>query len=196
MNEAEAARILVNRGAILKGSFILSSGKISDTYVQLFKLLDYPDDLRALCRALAERIAQHPVDVLLAPAMGAVIPGYVVSEELRSLGVHHRYMFCERVGLTFELRRGFSISQGERVWILENLVTTGKTAREAMEIVTGRSAVVAGVAAMVDRGGGASLIAPGCAFVSLIRVTASEYEPDEAPKDLVEMGPIKPGSRP
>jgi orotate phosphoribosyltransferase len=183
--------LLLRRKALLKGSFLLSSGKISDTYVQLCALFNKPREFSDLCTALAQKmLAEVQCDAVLAPALGAVIVGYEVAKVLDA-----RYMFCERTNGVFKLRRDFSFAGAKSIWVVENVVTTGRSALEAIDLVRSHGTDVAGVATIVDRGGGKILKSMGLPFVSLVTIEAVEYDLDDAPGELIAMGPVKPGSR-
>jgi orotate phosphoribosyltransferase len=177
-------------GALLEGHFILSSGRHSPVFFQ--KALVFMDPVRTerLCRALAHKAeaAFGRIDVVVSPAVGGVIPGY---ETARALGA--RAMFVEREQGRFRLRRGFALQPGERVLMVEDIITTGLSARECLEALAGEPGEIVGAACLVNRSGGAAeLPAP---LVSLLEFDAPSYAPDEVPAALAAIPAVKPGSR-
>lgn len=175
--------------ALLEGHFILSSGLRSARYLQCARVLMDPARGARLARALAVRLpADLRVDLVVSPAMGGVIAGH---EMARALGVEA--MFLERPEGAFELRRGFRIERGARVLMMEDVVTTGLSSREAIAAIgkAGGETVVA--AALVDRSGGTADL--GVPFVSLIRLDVPTYAPDALPPELAAIPAVKPGSR-
>lgn len=140
----EVERLLREHGAIEARHVELSSGLHSDTYVQCARLLQYPDWAEELGRAIAEEWDE--VDVVASPAVGAIIIGHEVA---RALSV--RFVFAEKTHAGFELRRGIAIRPGERVLVVDNVVTTGRSALQVARLVSASGGVVAGIAAIVDR---------------------------------------------
>jgi orotate phosphoribosyltransferase len=177
-------------GALLEGHFVLSSGRHSDVFFQKAFVFMDPVRTERLCRALAHkaRAAFGTIDVVVAPAVGAIIPGYEVA---RALGA--RSVFVEREGGRFQLRRGFAIAAGERALLVEDVVTTGLSSREALEALSGQAGAVVGAACLIDRSGGtAGLPVP---LVSLAAVDVPTWAPDALPAHLADIPAIKPGSR-
>ncbi|KQN76685.1 orotate phosphoribosyltransferase [Sphingomonas sp. Leaf62] len=177
--------------ALLEGHFILSSGLRSSRYLQCARVLMDPRRAARLCDELAARLpadARESIDVVISPAMGGVIVGHEMG---RSLGVPA--MFLERPTGTFELRRGFRIDAGTRVLMMEDVVTTGLSSREAIAAIGAAGGKVVAAASLVDRSnGGADL---GVPFFPLIRLDVPSYQPDALPADLAAIPAIKPGSR-
>jgi orotate phosphoribosyltransferase len=176
--------------AILKGHFILSSGLHSDTYLQCARIMMHPARGEKLCASLAEivRISNIAIDVVVAPAMGGVVVGYEMGRQL-SLPT----MFCERVDGAFVLRRGFELHTGQRVLMVEDVVTTGKSSLEAVKCVEAHGAVVVAEASLINRSGGAhNLPFP---LYSLLKLDVATYSPDNLPPHLIGTQAIKPGSR-
>jgi orotate phosphoribosyltransferase len=178
-------------GALLDGHFILSSGLHSSRYLQCARVLMDPRRASRLAEALADRMPQAlrgEIDLVVSPAMGGVIIGHEMG---RALGVEA--IFVERPSGTFELRRGFAIRPGQKVLLVEDVVTTGLSSREAMEAVARAGGEVVAATALVDRsGGGADL---GVPVIPLLRLSVPAYEADALPPDLAAIPAEKPGSR-
>jgi orotate phosphoribosyltransferase len=177
--------------ALLEGHFILSSGLRSSRYLQCARVLMDPDQAERLARALAERLPaelQDSVQVVVSPAMGGVIIGHEMG---RALGVPA--LFVERPEGRFELRRGFRLEPGARVLLVEDVVTTGLSSREAIAAVEAAGAQVIGAAALVDRSNGAAEL--GVPFTPLIRLDVPTYSADALPAELATIPAVKPGSR-
>ena len=178
-------------GALLEGHFILSSGLRSARYLQCARVLMDPARAERLARELASRlpkIVSDQVEVVVSPAMGGVIIGHEMG---RALG--KPAMFVERPQGVFELRRGFSLEPGTQVLMVEDVVTTGLSSREAIAAVRAAGGDVIGEAALVDRSGG--LVDLGVPFTPLIRIDVPTYEPDSVPPELAAIPAVKPGSR-
>jgi orotate phosphoribosyltransferase len=177
--------------ALLEGHFILSSGLRSSRYLQCARVLMDPRRAARLCDELAGRLpgdVRERIDVVISPAMGGVIVGHEMG---RSLGVSA--MFLERPTGTFELRRGFRIDPGTRVLMMEDVVTTGLSSREAIAAIGAAGGEVAAAASLVDRSNGSADL--GVPFFPLIRLDVPSYHPDALPADLAAIPAIKPGSR-
>lgn len=178
-------------GALLEGHFILSSGLRSSRYLQCARVLMNPARGARLAEALAAKLpaeARAAVRAVVSPAMGGVIAG---QEMARALGVDA--MFLERPTGTFELRRGFGLAPGQKVLMMEDVVTTGLSSREAIAAIRAAGGDVVAAAALVDRSnGGADL---GVPFYPLIRLNVPSYAADKLPPELAAIPAIKPGSR-
>jgi len=177
--------------ALLEGHFILSSGLRSPRYLQCARVLMDPARAERLARALAAKIpddVREAIDVVVSPAMGGVIIGHEMG---RALG--RPAMFLERPQGTFELRRGFRIEPGQRALMVEDVVTTGLSSREAIEAVRAAGGEVVAEAALVDRSSGKADL--GVPFVPLIRIDVPTYAADALPPELASIPAIKPGSR-
>ncbi|GLQ07364.1 orotate phosphoribosyltransferase [Sneathiella chinensis] len=178
--------------ALLEGHFLLSSGLHSDRYLQCARVLMYPDRAAALCRALADKViaelGNNAVDAVVAPAMGGVIVGY---EMARQLGVPG--MFTERVDGEFTFRRGFHLEKGMRVIMSEDIVTTGKSSRECIEVIKAHGGDVVGATCLIDRSNGTADV--GVPLFSLMGMDVKTYAPDALPEHLQALPAIKPGSR-
>jgi orotate phosphoribosyltransferase len=177
-------------GALLEGHFRLSSGLHSTGYLQSALVLQHPSDAAALGSAIAERLGDLRPDVVISPALGGLIIGHEVA---RALGV--RAIFAERSGgTTLSLRRGFSLSPGEKVLVVEDVFTTGKSTKETMDVARDAGATVVGAAAIVDRGGGT--IDFGVPFKTVIQLVLPTYDADKCPLCQQGVPVTKPGSRP
>ena len=177
--------------ALLEGHFILSSGLRSSRYLQCARVLMDPRRAQRLCDELASRLpddVRESIEVVISPAMGGVIVGHEMG---RSLGV--AAMFLERPTGTFELRRGFRIDAGTRVLMMEDVVTTGLSSREAIAAIGAAGGKVVAAASLVDRSNGSADL--GVPFFPLIRLDVPSYQPDALPAELAAIPAIKPGSR-
>lgn len=177
--------------ALLEGHFLLSSGRHSAHYLQCARVLMDPMRASRLAAALAARIPRDlrkDIAKVVSPAMGGVIIGHEMG---RALGVEA--MFVERPTGTFELRRGFAIEPGEKVLMVEDVVTTGLSGKEAMVAIREAGGDVVAAAALVDRSGGS--VDMGVPFFPLIAINFPTYAPDELPPELAGTEAVKPGSR-
>lgn len=178
-------------GALLEGHFILSSGLHSPVFFQKALVFQYPERTERLCRALAEKVRASlgaEFDIVVSPAMGGIIPGY---ETARALGVPAVY--TEREEGRFTLRRGFELRPGQRVLLVEDVVTTGLSSRECLEAIEETGAQVVSAACLIDRSGGRADI--GVPLIALAEVNAPVYAPDDLPAELAALPAVKPGSR-
>lgn len=177
--------------ALLEGHFILSSGLRSPMYLQCARVLMDPARAARLCRALVGKIPadiRGQISAVVAPAMGGVIVGY---EMARALGVPS--MFVERPSGTFELRRGFRLEPGEPVFMMEDVVTTGLSSREAIAAIEAAGGKVVAGGCLVDRSNGSADI--GVPLHALIRLNVPTYSADHLPPGLASLPAVKPGSR-
>ncbi len=177
--------------ALLEGHFILSSGLRSPRYLQCARVLMDPHRAARLCTALVESFPEwirREVTAVVAPAMGGVIVGY---ELARALNVDS--MFVERPTGTFELRRGFRLMPGQKVLMMEDVVTTGLSSREAIKAIEEAGGQVIAAACLVDRSNGSADV--GVPLYPLIRLDVPTYAPDALPADLAALPAVKPGSR-
>lgn len=177
-------------GALLEGHFVLSSGLHSSVFLQKMFIFMDPVRTERLCRALAERIreAYGEVDLVVSPAVGGIVPGY---ETARQLGA--KAIFVERENGQFVLRRGFSVPEGARVVMVEDIVTTGLSSRECLAALAGTPGRLLGAACLIDRSGGKADL--GVPLVSLTRLDIPAYSPDALPAELAALPAVKPGSR-
>lgn len=190
MTKFDALKEFEDAGALMKGHFILSSGLHSDTYLNKSIVSMYPDRAERLCRALAEKIMGevNGIDYVISPAMGAIIYGYETARHLKV-----PFMFLERVDGEFQLRRGFSIEKGARVVVVEDIVSTGLSAREAILAVKKAGGDVLALGCLVDRSAGAADI--GAPVIPLAEIKVEAWEPDNLPPHLKGVPAVKPGSR-
>ncbi len=191
MQTADVLKEFEEAGALMRGHFILSSGLHSDTYLNKSIVSMYPDRTARLCKALAEK-AQNEVrgaiDFVISPAMGAIIYGY---ETARWLKVP--FMFVERVDGEFQLRRGFSVPKGAKVLVVEDIVSTGLSAREAIDAVRKAGADVVALACFIDRSGGkADFDVP---LIPLAELNVEAWPADKLPAHIANTPAVKPGSR-
>ena len=177
--------------ALLEGHFILSSGLHSPRYLQCGRVLMDPARAERLAQALAAKLPaelRDAIDVVVSPAMGGIVIGHEMG---RALGLPA--LFVERPQGTFELRRGFRLDPGQNVLLVEDVVTTGLSSREAIAAIEQAGGKVIGAASLVDRSGGAASF--GVPFTSLIRLDVPTYAADALPADLAAIPAVKPGSR-
>ena len=176
-------------GALLEGHFRLTSGLHSPGYLQCALVLQHPREAEACGTAIAERVRGLGAAVVLSPALGGIVIGQEVA---RALGV--RAIFAERQEGRLMLRRGFALEPGEKVLVVEDVVTTGGSTREVMQVVGSRNAVVAGAASLIDRSG--SRLDLGVRHHALAILEAPTYSPEECPHCRDGTPAVKPGSRP
>jgi orotate phosphoribosyltransferase len=176
-------------GALLEGHFRLSSGLHSSGYLQCALILQHPADAEQLGRAIAERVRRLRPSVVLSPALGGVVIGHEVG---RGLGV--RAVFVERQDGALLLRRGFVLSETDRVLVVEDAITTGGSTRETIQAAMAAGAQVVGVASIVDRSGGRARF--DVPFESLLKIDLPTYQPEECPLCAKGLPVVKPGSRP
>lgn len=189
-NEQILMRLLEESGALRRGHFLLSSGLHSTAYVQCALLLEDPVRARKVGQDLAELLRPYHPDSVLSPALGGVIIGHEVAA---ALGVPFR--FTERKGEEMGFRRGFNLRQGERVVIVEDVVTTGRSTLECAALATSKGARVVAVGSIIDRAAGRDPF--DVPFKSLLKLDLPSYPPNECPSCRAGVEPPeKPGSRP
>jgi orotate phosphoribosyltransferase len=188
MTESEVLTLFRRSGALLEGHFRLTSGLHSPGYLQCALVLQHPRDAEALGAALGNRTRTLGARTVLSPALGGIVIGQEVG---RALGL--RAIFAERQQGTLTLRRGFSLEPGEKVLVVEDVVTTGGSTRETMEVARAAGAVVVGACSIVDRSGGTQQL--DVPYHALLPMDVKTYTPEACP--LCEKGVpvIKPGSR-
>jgi len=190
LTEDEIKEIFLKTNAFLEGHFLLSSGLHSPYYLQCARVFQYPEYGELLCKELARRIEEADIncEVVIAPALGGVIVSY---ELARQLGV--RGIFAERVNGNLTLRRGFEIREGEKVIVVEDVITTGGSLRETMEIVKERGGTIVATASIVDRSAGK--VNFGVPFFTLWSLNVPAYTPEVCPLCKQKIPIEKPGSR-
>lgn len=180
--------LLKESDAFLKGHFLLSSGKHSDGYVQCAKLLMYSEKAERVCQAIKKEIGENIPDLVVGPAMGGIIVSYELG---RSLGVPA--IFTERVDNVMTLRRGFEIKSGQRVIVVEDVVTTGKSSLETIKILKEYGAEVIGIACIVDRR--TKDLDLGYPVFAACKLDIKTYDKDNCPLCKKNIPAVKPGSR-
>ena len=186
----ESLKILKETNALLEGHFILSSGLHSKQYVQCAKLLSYPKTAEAICSSLCEKIKEefNKIEIILSTAIGGIVVGYEVGRQLDI-----ETIFAERLDEQLKLRRGFKITENSNVLIVEDVITTGKSALECSELIKANKSKLIGYACIIDRSNNKSLIKDK--IVSQIKLKLDTYKNNELPNDLKKIQPTKPGSR-
>lgn len=174
--------------ALLEGHFILSSGLHSSKYLQCALALQSPKDAEKFGRAIAEKFVNESYDTVASPAIGGLIIGYEVARALNA-----RFIWTERENNLMTVRRGFSVQKGEKILVVEDVITTGGSTRECIEALERRGAKVTGAASIVDRSNGKA--ETGVQRIALVSLEVPSYKPEECP--MCERGDevIKPGSR-
>ncbi len=195
LKEQEILQEFIKSDAILKGHFILSSGLHSDSYMQCARVLMNPERSAKLCLELANnitaRLGKDFADIVVSPAMGGVVVGY---ELARNLGLEA--IFCERVNGIFELRRGFRLEKNQRVLVVEDVITTGKSSLETYDLVKKLGGKVVAEAALVDRSGDNDLERKmKVPIISLLKINIRTFNENKIPSDLKSIPAVKPGSR-
>ena len=189
MNTQEIMQVLEKRGAILHGHFLLSSGRHSDLFVQKFRVLEDPHLAQRFGRAIADEF-DDAFDVVASPAIGALVLGFSAA-----LAGRARFVFTERVGDQMELRRGFAIAPHERVLVVEDVITTGGSAREVVDLVSERTGEVVGVGALIDRGDPVRPPDFGVPFRALLKLEVSSWDVADCPLCASGEPLDDPGSR-
>lgn len=190
MDNNEVLHIFREAGAILEGHFILTSGRHSSVYMQKAKVFMHANLTAKLCKALAGIISSHisnPIDYLVGPAIGGLIPAYETSRHMDIPAI-----WVERVAGKFLLKR-FEIAKGARIVIIEDIVTTGVSIRETIDAMRMAGAEILAAACIIDRSGGK--VDVGVPLISLCSYMVPSYAPDELPPTLATIPPVKPGSR-
>jgi len=188
MNQTEVLDVLKSTGALMQGHFKLSSGRHSDTYVQKQMVFQHPRLTASLGEAVAERFekAGHSFDTVLSPALGAILFGNAVAHAAGA-----RFVYAERMDGAMALRRAQTIDPGERVLIVEDVVTTGGSAAEVISLARAARASVVGVACLVDR----TTSQPAFRLHSLVRIEARDWAPEDCPLCAAGDPLTSPGSR-
>lgn len=178
--------LLKETGALLKGHFLLSSGKHSDTYIQCAQLLQYPDKAAEFLEPLAKQLSELDFDIVVGPAMGGVVVSYELGRQLNKPAI-----FVERENGDMTLRRGFKINPGDRVVITEDVITTGKSAYEAAKVIEDAGGEVIAFAALIDR----TVEELDYPFYAVEHFDIKVVDPSECPQCAEGKTAYKPGSR-
>ena len=188
MDKNDILEIFRSTGALLEGHFVLTSGRHSDTYFQCAKVLQYPEYLTLFSRIMADHFEDDKIDTVISPAIGGIVVGTDVG---RQLGV--KTIFAERKDGIMKLRRGFEIEKGERILIVEDVLTTGGSIKELIEIVKNNNGRIVGIGVVVDRSGGDIKLHKN--QVAVVENKTISYADNEIPDYLAELTIQKPGSR-
>lgn len=189
LTKTQAEEIFTKAGALLSGHFLLTSGRHSNRYMQCAQVLQYPGYTEDLARHLADSFAGETIDIVVGPAMGGIIVSYEVA---RQLGV--KSIFTERENGAMVLRRGFGLEPGQKVLVVEDVVTTGGSVKEVIEVVKASGAEVVGVGVLVDRSGGN--VDFGVPMKAALSMEIESWLADDCPLCKEGAGkPVKPGSR-
>ena len=188
MNDKEVLDVFKKTDAFLKGHFKLSSGLHSSQYLQCALLLQHPEYAEKLCKALSEKFRNKKPNIVIAPALGGILVSYEVAKALNA-----KSLFAERVKGKMTLRRGFKLAKEDRVLVVEDVVTTGLSTKEVIEVVKSSRASLVGVGCLIDRS--KSKIDFGVQFESLVKIDVPTFKPEACPlcKDNIPI--TKPGSR-
>ena len=186
----ESLKILRETNALLEGHFILSSGLHSPKYIQCAQLMSKPESASKICSSLSEKIQDEfaEFDLILSPAMGGILVGFEIGRLLNK-----ETIFAERVNGEFKLRRDFSIKNNQKVLIIEDVITTGKSSLECEKLVLANKGIIVGYACIIDRSNGKSSIKNK--IVSQIKLDIPTYSEKDIPDDLSAIKAVKPGSR-
>ena len=188
MEESEVVERFRRTGALLEGHFVLTSGLHSTNYLQCALVLQHPAEAEAFGREIASRFGAGRVETVAAPAIGGIVIGW---ETARALGV--RSIWTEREDGRMTLRRGFTVRPGERVLVVEDVITTGGSTRETIDALREAGALVVGAASIIDRSGGASDVGVPRTALATLKVPA--VSPDACPQCAAGTPAVKPGSR-
>lgn len=188
LTEKEIYDMFLKSEALLQGHFLLTSGRHSDKYFQCAKVLQYPEYTEKICAKIVEHFNNFDIDTVIAPAIGGIVVGQEVARQLNKKSI-----FAEREDKNLVLRRGFSLEKGEKVLVCEDVVTTGGSVFEVIDIVKNSGAVVAGVGFIVDRSNGK--VDFGHPQFSAMKMEVISYEPEGCKLCKEGLNLVKPGSR-
>ena len=193
MSENEVLNVYKSIGALLEGHFVLSSGLHSRMYLQSALIFSNTTIAASLCGSLAQKLQSviniNDIDLVVSPAMGGVIVGYELSRNIKKPNI-----FAERKEGKFSIRRGFEINKGQKILVVEDIVTTGKSSLECFECIRDLGGEVICEAALINRGGNS--VDLGVPLVTLANLNIPNYDSNNLPEDLKNIPAIKPGSRP
>ena len=188
MTETEVKQLFIETGAIMEGHFLLTSGLHSPLYVEKFQVLQHPKHTESLCKALAERFAQDKVELVIGPITGGILLAHEVGKNLGTKAI-----FTERENGRMTLRRGFVIEPGQRVLIVEDIITTGGSVQEVIDVVKEHGGIPVGVGILVDRSGGT--VDFGVPHQALLHLTVETYQAESCPLCASGKPITKRGSR-
>ena len=191
LSSKDSLKILKKTDALLDGHFVLSSGLHSSKYIQCAKLLSYPHLAKNICLSLSKKIKKNykNIDLILSPALGGIIIGYEIGKLLKK-----ETIFCERVKGTFKLRRGFNIKKKNKVLIIEDVITTGKSSLECLKLIKKAGAKLVGFACIIDRSNKKTLKIKQ-KIVSDMKIEVPTFNKNKLPSKLKSIPISKPGSR-
>ena len=191
LSHKKSLNILKRTNALLEGHFVLSSGLHSSKYIQCAKLLSFPHLAEKICKSLAKKIKKNfnSIDLILAPAMGGIIIGYEIGRLLKK-----ETIFCERVNGNFKLRRGFHIKKGSKVLIMEDVITTGKSSMECVQLIKKSKAKLVGFASIIDRSNKKNLKIKKT-IISHMKIDVPTFDKKSLPSNLKSIPITAPGSR-
>lgn len=189
MTEAEVKELFIKTNAIMEGHFLLTSGLHSPMYVEKFNVLQHPVYTQQLCEALAEKFADEKIETVVGPVTGGILLAHEVGKALGT-----RAIFTERENGKMTFRRGFKLAAGERVLIVEDIVTTGGSIKEVIEAVKEQGGIPVGIGMLVDRSGGKASF-DGIPYKALLHLDVTTYQPDNCPLCQAGQPMTKRGSR-
>ena len=188
MNSEQILEHFKETNALLEGHFILSSGLHSPKYLQCALALQYPADAAKFGRAIAEQFLDENIETVASPAIGGLVIGYAVAQSLNV-----RFIWTERENGAMTLRRGFSVKDNERILVVEDVITTGGSTRECMEVLEKHGAKIVAAASIIDRSNGAADV--GVTRIALATLDVPVYAPEDCPMCHRGIEAVKPGSR-
>ena len=188
----DSLAVLKKTNALLEGHFILSSGLHSAKYVQCAKLLSFPNLASKICISLSKKIKRKykKIDLILSPAVGGIVIGYEVGRLLKK-----ETIFCERIKGKFKLRRGFSIKKNSRVLIIEDVITTGKSSLECVNLIKKSKAKLLGFACIINRSNKKNIKIKKKSIISQVKINIPTYKKNNVPLNLKKISVSSPGSR-
>lgn len=181
-------RHFLDRGALLEGHFVLSSGLHSPKYLQCALAIEESVDATRFGKAIADHFADADIDTVASPAIGGLVIGFAAAQALGA-----RFIWTERQDGAMTLRRGFSVRQGERIMVVEDVITTGGSTRECIAAVERKGAMIVAAASIIDRSNGTADV--GVPRISLLAMDVPSYSPGDCPMCADGIAPVKPGSR-
>ena len=188
MNNNDYIEIFKNSGALLEGHFVLTSGRHSASYFQCAKLLQYPKYLELFSNKIVDHFKDNEIDLVMSPAVGGIVLGTEVGRLLKK-----RSVFAERINGKMAMRRGFEIKANDKVLIVEDVITTGGSVKEVMNLVKDFGGSIVGVGVIVDRSSGEVVLHDN--QLSLASLKVNSYDSNEVPSELASIPVEKPGSR-